>query len=60
MKDLQSVKSVIEYGFDQFEFMVDLPDPDATLKVLGAELKKLSKRRSISTHLRKWMVCLAS
>lgn len=40
IKDLQSAKSVIEQGFDQFEFVVDLPDPDATLKVSGAELKK--------------------
>ncbi len=40
IKDLQSAKSVIEQGFDQFEFVVDSPDPDATLKVSGAELKK--------------------
>lgn len=40
IKYLQSAKSVIEQGFDQFEFVVDSPDPDATLKVSGAELKK--------------------
>jgi len=40
IKDLQSAKSVIEHGFDQFEFVVDSPVPDATLKVSGAELKK--------------------
>ena len=40
IKNLQSAKSVIEQGFDQFEFVVDSPDPDATLKVSGAELKK--------------------
>lgn len=40
IKDLQSAKSVIEHGFDQFEFVVDSHDPDATLKVSGAELKK--------------------
>lgn len=40
IKDLQSAKSVIEQGFDQFEFVVDSPDPDATLNVSDAELKK--------------------
>lgn len=40
IKDLQSAKSVIEQGFDQFEFVVDSLDPDATLKMSGAELKK--------------------
>lgn len=40
IKDLQSAKSVIEQGFDQMEFVVDSPEPDATLKVSGAELKK--------------------
>lgn len=41
IKDLQSAKSVIEHGFDQFEFVVDSSAPDATLKVSGAELKKV-------------------
>lgn len=47
IKDLQSAKSVIEHGFDQFEFVVDSSDPDATLKVSGAELKKCRQRLSV-------------
>lgn len=31
---------MIGQGFNQFEFMLDSPDPDAMLKMLGAELKK--------------------
>lgn len=40
IKDLQSAKPLIEGYFYEMEFVVDLPAPDATLKVSGAELKE--------------------
>lgn len=40
IKDLQSAKPLIEQHFDEMEFVVDLPQPDATLKMSGAELKE--------------------
>ena len=39
IKELQSAKPLIEGYFDEMEFVVDLPEPDATLKISGAELK---------------------
>ncbi|CDN30617.1 Phage capsid and scaffold [Mucinivorans hirudinis] len=40
IKDLQSAKPLIEGYFDEMEFVVDLPQPDATIKMSGAELKE--------------------
>lgn len=40
IKNLQSANPVIDEKFDEFEFVVDAPDPDATLKVSGQALKK--------------------
>ena len=39
IKELQSAKPLIDGYFDEMEFVVDLPEPDATLKISGAELK---------------------
>lgn len=38
IKDLQSAKPLIEQHFNEMEFVVDLPQPDATLKMSGADL----------------------
>lgn len=40
IKNLESAGEVIEQ-FDEFEFVVDSPDPDSTLKLSGKELKKV-------------------
>lgn len=40
IKNLQSAKPLIEQHFNEMEFVVDLPQPDATLKMSGAELKE--------------------
>ena len=40
IKDLQSAKPIIEENFDNMQFVVDLQNPDSTLKVSGEELKK--------------------
>lgn len=39
IKDLQSAKPVIEDHFDEFEFVVDAPNPDTTLRLSGREMK---------------------
>lgn len=35
IKNLQSARPLIEQHFDEMEFVIDLPVPDATLNVSG-------------------------
>lgn len=43
IKNLYSASEVID-KFDEFEFVVDSPDPDSTLKLSGKELKRAIER----------------
>lgn len=40
IKSLQSAKPILDEKFDEFQFVVDAPNPDSTLKLSGAELKE--------------------
>ncbi|MFR9495587.1 MAG: hypothetical protein SNG81_04345 [Rikenellaceae bacterium] len=40
IKELQSAVPLIEDNFDEMEFVVDLPEPDSTLKISGKHLKE--------------------
>lgn len=40
IKNLQSASPLIEQQFNEMQFVVDLDEPDTTLKVSGAELKE--------------------
>lgn len=57
IKNLQSVKSVIEQRFDEFEFMVDSPNLKTTLYVSSTEFEDAIGMRKHITRWRRWTVC---